>query len=51
MIILNAVVSTINISLALMMLLFMKEERMQAGRYGFGFLVLLLVVNTTLIWW
>ncbi len=51
MIILNAVVSTINISLTLMMLLFMKEERTQAGRYGFGFLVLLLVVNTTLIWW
>lgn len=49
--ILNAVVSTINISLALMMLLFMKEERTKAGRYGFGFLVLLLVVNTTLVWW
>ncbi len=51
MTILNAVVSTINISLALMLLLFMKDEKTQAGRYGFGFLVLLLVVNTTLIWW
>lgn len=51
MIILNAVVSTINISLTLMMLLFMKEERTQAGRYGLGFLILLLVMNTILIWW
>lgn len=51
MAILNAVVSTINIALALMLLLFMKDEKTQAGRYGFGFPVLLLVVNTTLIWW
>lgn len=50
MIILNAVVSTINISLFLMMLLFMKEERTQAGRYGFGLLILLLAVNTISIW-
>ncbi len=51
MIILNTVVPTINIAFALMLLLFMKEEQTQAGRYGFGFLVFLLAVNTTLIWW
>lgn len=50
MTILNAVVSTINIALALMLLLFMKDEKTQAGRYGLGFLVLLLAVNTVLIW-
>lgn len=50
MIILNAVISTINISLGLMLLLLMKDEKTQAGRYGFGFLVFLLVVNTMLIW-
>lgn len=51
MVILNAVVSTINVALVLLILLFMKEEQTQAGRYGFGFLVFLLAVNTTLIWW
>lgn len=50
MVILNAVVSTINISLVLMLFLFMKDEKTQAGRYGLGFLVLLLAVNTMLIW-
>ncbi len=50
MILLNAVVSTINILLALMILLFMKEERTKAGRYGLGFLALLLIMNTVLIW-
>ncbi len=50
MVILNAVVSTINVALVLLILLFMKEERTQTGRYGFGFLALLLVVNTVLIW-
>lgn len=51
MVILNAVISTINISLALMLLLLMKDEKTQAGRYGLGFLILLLVMNTILIWW
>lgn len=51
MVILNAVVSTINVALVLLILLFVKEEHPQAGRYGFGFLVFLLAVNTTLIWW
>lgn len=51
MIILNAVVSTINISLALLMLVILKDEKTQAGRFALKALAFLLVLNTTMIWY
>lgn len=51
MIILNAVVSTINISLALLLLMVLKDEKTQAGRFAIQLFVFLLVLNTTMIWY
>lgn len=50
MIILNSIVSTINIVLLVLMFLFWRDEQTKAGRYGFGFLMFLLMLNTVLIW-
>ncbi len=50
MIILNAVVSTINISLAMILLVSLNEEKTQAGRFALRALAFLLVLNTTMIW-
>lgn len=48
---LNAVVSTINISLALLLLVVLKDENTQAGRFVLKALAFLFVLNTTMIWY
>lgn len=50
MIILNSIVSTINIALLMLVFLFWRGESTKAGRYGLAFLIYLLAVNTALIW-
>lgn len=50
MVILNSIVSTINMALLVLMFLFWRSERTKTGKYGFVFLILLFIANTTLIW-
>lgn len=50
MIVLNSIISTINIALLILMFLFWRAERTKTGRYGFVFLIFLLAANTALIW-
>ena len=50
MVILNSIVSTINMVLLVLMFLFWREEYTKSGRLGFAFFMLLLSVNTALIW-
>ncbi len=51
MMILNAVVSTINISLALLLLMVLKDEKTRAGRFSLKAFAFLLVLNTAMIWY
>lgn len=50
MVILNSIVSTINMALLALMFMFWREECTKAGKYGFVFLMLILTVNIVLIW-
>lgn len=50
MVILNSIVSAINMALLVLMFLFWRGERTKPGRYGFVFLMLILTVNIALIW-
>lgn len=51
MTILNVIVSTVNIGLALLMLVISRDEQSQSGRYTLRSLAFLLTLNTTMIWY
>lgn len=50
MMILNSIVSTINLTLIIWSFLLWRSERTKTGKYGFVFLILLFIANTALIW-